>query len=313
MLKLLNKGSYFIIIIFMAVSLLTGCQSQEITVQIEDQNVLTKLITSSGNTVKDLLEEAEITINHDDKVTPSLDSKINNDSKISILRHVDIKMNYDHKMIDVEYYGGIVQDILDKANIKLKKNDFIDYNVDDYLVDGMVISIIPRLAVDVKVDGKNHHILTAASTIKELLSKENISYSKDDRITPKLSKQLTEGMKIVIKRVTYKEVTQTEIINYATTVQYSKKMNSGQSKIIKKGSNGKKKVTYKITYVDGKEESRKVIKEVILQKATNQIVLKGTKKGKYIVSKERIEDCDGSGHGYYVITYSDGTVEYVDF
>ncbi|MCD8014235.1 MAG: SH3 domain-containing protein [Lachnospiraceae bacterium] len=31
------------------------------------------------------------------------------------------------------------------------------------------------------------------------------------------------------------------------------------------------------------------------------------------VSREPVYDCDGSGHGYYIITYSDGSVAYVDF
>lgn len=40
---------------------------------------------------------------------------------------------------------------------------------------------------------------------------------------------------------------------------------------------------------------------------------RGTGKKNRIVSKEKIYDCDGSGHGYYVIKWSDGTVEYKDF
>ena len=32
-----------------------------------------------------------------------------------------------------------------------------------------------------------------------------------------------------------------------------------------------------------------------------------------IISKEKIYDCDGSGHGYYFIKWSDGTEEYKDF
>ena len=38
-----------------------------------------------------------------------------------------------------------------------------------------------------------------------------------------------------------------------------------------------------------------------------------TETGKTVVSKVAVPDCDGSGHGYYVITYSDGSVEYVDY
>ncbi len=35
--------------------------------------------------------------------------------------------------------------------------------------------------------------------------------------------------------------------------------------------------------------------------------------GSGIVSKEAVYDCDGSGHGYYIITHSDGSVTYEDF
>ena len=30
-------------------------------------------------------------------------------------------------------------------------------------------------------------------------------------------------------------------------------------------------------------------------------------QGKYEVSRQAYDDCDGSGHGYYEITYSDGS------
>jgi hypothetical protein len=33
----------------------------------------------------------------------------------------------------------------------------------------------------------------------------------------------------------------------------------------------------------------------------------------YEVSREAYDDCDGSGHGYYEITYSDGSVEYEEY
>lgn len=35
--------------------------------------------------------------------------------------------------------------------------------------------------------------------------------------------------------------------------------------------------------------------------------------GKYEVSRQDYPDCDGSGHGYYEITYSDGSVETVEY
>ena len=29
--------------------------------------------------------------------------------------------------------------------------------------------------------------------------------------------------------------------------------------------------------------------------------------GKHEVGRQKFDDCDGSGHGYYIITYSDGS------
>ena len=82
-------------------------------------------------------------------------------------------------------------------------------------------------------------------------------------------------------------------------------------------------VTYKIVLVDGEEESREALEEKVLKEAVNAIVVVGTKtnaperetgaNGKEIVSKVAVPDCDGSGHGYYVITYADGSVDYQDY
>lgn len=61
-------------------------------------------------------------------------------------------------------------------------------------------------------------------------------------------------------------------------------------------------------------EKKKAVKEEIIKEAVNQIVVQGAKPaGKTVVSRERVDDCDGSGHGYYIITYSDGSVEYEDY
>ena len=78
--------------------------------------------------------------------------------------------------------------------------------------------------------------------------------------------------------------------------------------------------------MDGKEDGRKAVKEEIIKKPVDKIITQGTKpkpapskgkqkggKGKKVVSKKKVYDCDGSGHGYYIIKYSDGSVKYKDF
>ena len=38
-----------------------------------------------------------------------------------------------------------------------------------------------------------------------------------------------------------------------------------------------------------------------------------TTAGRSVVSRTPFYDCDGSGHGYYEIVYSDGSIEYEEF
>ncbi len=45
----------------------------------------------------------------------------------------------------------------------------------------------------------------------------------------------------------------------------------------------------------------------------NRIKQRKQAKKRKIISEEKIYDCDGSGHGYSIITWSDGKVEYKDF
>lgn len=138
-------------------------------------------------------------------------------------------------------------------------------------------------------------------------------------------------MKIVVKRVEYKEETKKESIDCESKEEYSDSMNEGESEVTRKGEKGEKEVTYKVKYVDGKEESREKKSEKVTKQPVDEIVTYGTHTESQgndnsgggnsggntdevtIVSKTPVYDCDGSGHGYYEIVYSNGQKEYVPF
>ena len=153
-------------------------------------------------------------------------------------------------------------------------------------------------------------------------------------------------MKIVVKRVEFKEEKKTEAIDFESKKEYSDSLSEGESKVTQQGEKGEKEVVYNVKYVDGKEESREKKSEKTTKNPVDEITTYGTKSdapqdngsneaaqsnnnsadnkpaeseskaeqgGKTVVSKTPIYDCDGSGHGYYEIKYSDGSVERQDF
>lgn len=317
--KTIRLISCFIIgIIFVIV--FSGCSGEKIDVKIKDMSTETQVTVESGKTVEEILSDAEIELADKDITSPGKNEKITKSVSINILRCTTSTVSCDGKTQKLTLTGAKVSDALKKAGIKLSKNDYVNYDQSAYVEDGMKISVVRRLKVKLTADGKTKSYLTKAKTVKGFLKEQNISTKKKDIVTPKLTAQLKQNSKITVKRVTEKKVVITEAIKYSTKRQSSSSLSAGVTKVSVKGVNGSKNVTYKITYIDGKEKNRKKIKETVLKQPVDEVVLQGVKQsaaqspakssGKKIVSKTRVDDCDGSGHGYYIIKYSDGSKKY---
>lgn len=300
---------------FLVCVLLAGCGNGNVSVTIYDGYTRTELMTDTAQTVQHILDEAEIAVDAQDETEPALDARVDGDhAEIHIRRHATVTVTSEQGERVVELSGGTVQDALDQAELKLLKNDAVDHSLMAYCADGMQITVTHRLEVDLKADGTVTHLLSQPVTVEELLEEQEITLGALDRVSPGLKDSLKDGMEIVVKRVEEREVEETEPIPFETETSYSSAMTAGTSEVRREGEDGQKKVTYRVTYVDGKEEKREVVAEQIEKEAVSrQIVLGSKPKGKTVVSKERIYDCDGSGHGFDIITYSDGTVEYKDF
>ena len=172
--------------------------------------------------------------------------------------------------------------------------------------------------------------------IADVLAQAGVTLGEKDTCAPDLNTEVAaDTAQIVITRYTeatepattateaataaeeVKEEKVTEKIAYGTREEYSDALAEGDSEITRYGVEGEKEITYKVTYVDGKETAREKILEKITKEPVDEIITYGTASdddgGVYEVSRENYPDCDGSGHGYYEILYSDGSTEYVEY
>ena len=70
-------------------------------------------------------------------------------------------------------------------------------------------------------------------------------------------------MQITVYRMETKTVTVTETIDYDTTTKTDSSMEIGDSRIETEGVDGERLVTYKITYVNGEEQSREELSSAV--------------------------------------------------
>ncbi|CAH2215142.1 3D domain-containing protein [Tepidibacter aestuarii] len=189
----------------------------------------------------------------------------------------DVTVTVDNKNQEIHTFSNTVQELLKEQNIELGKNDKVLPDLNSKLKDNMDITVKRAFEVNLALNGETQTIITTQDTVDGLLKENNIPVSELDKVIPSLDHKLTKNDEIKIVKVEEKLVTKNEDVGYDVETLYDNNLEIGKVQKVQSGSYGKKEVTYKVRYTDGKEESRILVSENITQEPTNEIVKKGTK------------------------------------
>lgn len=96
------------------------------------------------------------------------------------------------------------------------------------------------------------------------------------------------------------DIVYTQTVPFTTTVKYDSSHYTDYRKTTQKGVNGKQKIIYRVTYVDGVQTDAVVTKTKVLKKAKEQIVVVGTKSKSSSTSTS-------TQTSYYQSSYSSGS------
>ena len=178
---------------------------------------------------------------------------------------------------EFESKAHTVEGFLEENDIEFSEGDYVSQPLTAYISDGMKIKIDHATDFKITADGKTRKYRTLANTVSEALKDKNVKVGKNDIVEPGLDELLTKDMKIVIKRVKIKEETKEEKIEFKTVTKDDSSLDEGTTKVVTEGVEGKAKVTYKVTYVDGVESSRSEISRETLTAAVDKVVANGTR------------------------------------
>ncbi|MBR0146769.1 MAG: G5 domain-containing protein [Eubacterium sp.] len=308
------KKKYVLAGLLLIMLMLTACgKKAEIT--IHDGGVDTKVEVSLPKTVDEILKEAEITVAEKDDVNPAGGTELQGAAEITIRRMLTVSIKTDDGDVkNVEILSNsTVKDVLAQEGITLAENQSLNVKEEDTVQTGMTIRITTSNGVTVVHDGKTEQIDFGVGTVGDVLEQMNISLGTDDTVTPDKKEAVKNGTKIVITRVTFEEITTTEEIPYETVREDDSSLEKGSEKVKTEGVAGEKTTTYRVKMVDGKEDSRETVKSEVTKEPVNEVIRVGTKAGRYEVSRVAVPNCADGSHGYYEITYSDGSKEYVEY
>lgn len=179
------------------------------------------------------------------------------------------------------YYGGAnfasLAAMLNDLGIRIYQEDKTEVFPAPEFGFGSRINIKRALPVTIDDGGTISLRRTWQKQIKDFLLEQKIVLGDQDRIEPNQTTWLRPDIKIVITRVAETEITEEDILPFRTITRDAPNLEKGTTEVSQAGRNGLKMKTYLVRRENGQEISRTLIREEIVAKPQDKIVLKGTK------------------------------------
>lgn len=266
--------AFIVAIGIFATTAFAGLVSQyNVEIQIDNDSFV---VTTNETEPIEILSQANITLADSDKLDISAFTG-SEGSVIRIDKLNNVNIEFDGVINSYSVYADTVGEALNELGIisddRLKTN----YELTDSIKDGMVITLQSAKSVTLTVDNATTKYAVYQGTVQDLLTLAGISLGADDYTEPSVNTELKDKMAVTVYRVAYKTVEKKENISFKTRKQNDSSMDIGTEKILTKGVNGVDEVSYKVKYVNGKEDSKTELSRKTVKEPVNQVVNVGTK------------------------------------
>jgi resuscitation-promoting factor RpfB len=119
----------------------------------------------------------------------------------------------------------------------------------------------------VVVKGKEHDVLTNATTVRELLSAMGITPDGNDRVQPSPSTPLHQGVSIRFAKVRVATRTKSVVVPFTTFTTYSSKLAPGAVRMLRGGVPGSMFETFQVRIVNGRVVSKTLLSRHVVSAA----------------------------------------------
>jgi uncharacterized protein YabE (DUF348 family) len=251
--------------------------SRTVTVSVDGKE---SQVRTFGNNVGDVLASKGIEPGSHDSVVPSVDTPVNDGSRIAVRLGRPLALSIDGDKKTIWTTANKVSSALDQIGVRVgnaalsvSRSATIDRS-------GMALEVTTPKKVSLKVaDHKVAKHNVPAATVGELLAKVDAGVDRNDVVRPSRSAELTDGTRVVVTKigVRTKHVPR-ESIPAPVREQKDDSMMSGETQTVREGSDGARDVTYKVRFRNGEVVKRTVVKQRVLSRPVATIVKVGTKQ-----------------------------------
>ncbi|GEM_PF-158851 len=170
-----------------------------------------------------------------------------------------------------------VESFLIEQGITLGGEDKISVSLEQATSDNLTIIIKRAFPVTITTKDGQITVQLSEGTVKDALNKAQIYVWQDDTVEPAMTTELTSGMNITYKQISYKYEQKTESVAYKTVRVNNSTLAKGTTKVTQAGVAGTKTTKYKLIYSNGVLVDKQAIETVVTKSPVNEIIAVGTK------------------------------------
>ncbi|MES9727706.1 MULTISPECIES: ubiquitin-like domain-containing protein [Bacillus] len=251
---------------------------QSITISINGKE---KTIRTHEETVAQLLSDLGIRTKAEDHISPSLNTKIQDNMNIVYDAAIPVHLTLDGKEKTIWTTDQTVGALLKNEKIDIGKHDQVTPGKNDKLKKDMNLVVQQAFQVSLNDGGKDKKVWTTSTTVADFLKQQELKLKKHDKIKPALHSNLSKkSADIKITRVEKVTDVVEEKIAFDTKHKKDHSLEKGKEKVLKKGEEGKLKKHYAVVKENGKVVSKELIKEVTEKDSKDRLVAIGTQVAK---------------------------------
>ena len=229
----------------------------------------------------------------------------------AVATSASITIDADGKQVTLEDASGkTVNQLLEQAGIVLNEGDLLTVSPDQVFANDMTLQVLRYCTVTIVVEetGSSYTATILGGTVADALADAGITLAEYHTVNYELDQLLQNGMEIIISGEEPPEETEpTEATepekHYSSASSSSGSSSSGGSS----SSSGGSSSSGSSSSSGNSDNSGSSSDNSGNSGSEDNKPEAETKPQKTIVSEQYYDDCDGSGHGVKVITYSDGT------
>lgn len=163
--------------------------------------------------------------------------------------------------------------VLGEAGLELDEDDTYTTQVENGTSE---ITVRRNQTIYINYRGDEIVATSYGETVKELLVRLNLSLGENDTASWPLDDETFDGMRLRVEQVIHQEQTYTAAIPYQTSRCYDPSLPEGMEVVVTQGKDGELLCTATVTYVNGQEISRNVLRQTVTHNAVDEVLVIGT-------------------------------------